>query len=41
VDLIVMGANHTASPKAVAHLPWSAVHEVVRYAPCPVLTIAG
>jgi nucleotide-binding universal stress UspA family protein len=41
VDLIVMGANRTASPKAAAHLPWAAVHEVVRNAPCPVLTVAG
>jgi nucleotide-binding universal stress UspA family protein len=41
VDLIVMGANRTASAKAAAHIPWSAVHEVVRYAPCPVLTVAG
>jgi nucleotide-binding universal stress UspA family protein len=41
VDLIVMGANRTSSAKAAAHVPWSAVHEVVRYAPCPVLTVAG
>jgi nucleotide-binding universal stress UspA family protein len=41
VDLIVMGANRTASPKAAAHMPWAAVHEVVRNAPCPVLTVAG
>ncbi len=41
VDLIVMGANRTVSAKAAAHIPWSAVHEVVRYAPCPVLTVAG
>ena len=41
VDLIVMGANRTASAKAAAHIPWSAVHEVVRNAPCPVLTVAG
>jgi nucleotide-binding universal stress UspA family protein len=40
-DLIVMGANHAASAKVAAHIPWSAVHEVVRYAPCPVLTVAG
>jgi nucleotide-binding universal stress UspA family protein len=40
-DLIVMGANRTASAKAASHIPWSAVHEVVRYAPCPVLTVAG
>lgn len=41
VDLIVMGANRTASAKTAAHIPWSAVHEVVRNAPCPVLTVAG
>ncbi|MFZ0861165.1 MAG: universal stress protein [Candidatus Sulfotelmatobacter sp.] len=41
VDLIVMGANRTASAKMAAHLPWAAVHEVVRNAPCPVLTVAG
>lgn len=40
-DLIVMGANHAASPKMAAHIPWTAVHEVVRKAPCPVLTVAG
>ena len=40
-DLIVMGANRTGSAKVAAHIPWSAVHEVVRYAPCPVLTVAG
>ena len=40
-DLIVMGANHTASAKVAAHIPWSAVHEVVRYAPCPVLDGCG
>lgn len=40
VDLIVMGANRTSS-KMAAHIPWSAVHEVVRDAPCPVLTVAG
>ena len=41
VDLIVMGANHAASPKIAAHIPWSAVHEVVCDATCPVLTVAG
>ena len=41
VDLIVMGANHAASPRTAAHVPWSAVHEVLRNAPCPVLTVAG
>lgn len=41
VDLIVMGANRTASAKMAAHIPWTAVHEVVRNAHCPVLTVAG
>lgn len=40
-DLIVMGANRVLSPRAVAHLPWVAVNEVVRNAACPVLTVAG
>jgi nucleotide-binding universal stress UspA family protein len=41
VDLIVMGANRAASAKVAAHIPWAAVHEVVRNAPCPVLTVVG
>jgi len=41
VDLIVMGANHARSVRVAAHNPWCAVHEVVRHAPCPVLTVAG
>lgn len=41
VDLIVMGANRTASARAMAHIPWTAVNEVARNAPCPVLTVAG
>lgn len=41
VDLIVMGANRSASPRAAAHIPWSIVPEVVRGAACPVLTVAG
>jgi len=41
VDLIVMGANHAASPRTAAHIPWTAIHEVLRDAPCPVLTVAG
>lgn len=39
-DLIVMGANRSASPRLAAHLPWTAMHEVIPYAPCPVLTVA-
>jgi len=41
VDLIVMGANAKASAKVAAHVPWTAVHEVLVQAPCPVLTFAG
>ena len=40
-DLIVMGANHAASPRLAAHIPWSAVHEVIRHASCPVMTCVG
>jgi nucleotide-binding universal stress UspA family protein len=40
-DLIVMGASGKGVARMAAHLPWSAVHEVVRHAPCPVLTMAG
>ena len=40
-DLMVMGANHAASPRLAAHIPWSAVHEVIRQAACPVMTCAG
>ncbi len=40
-DLMVMGANHAASPRLAAHIPWSAVHEVIRHAACPVMTCAG
>ncbi|HTW32629.1 MAG TPA: universal stress protein [Candidatus Sulfotelmatobacter sp.] len=38
--LIVMGATRKGMPRVSAHFPWSAVHEVVRYATCPVLTVA-
>jgi nucleotide-binding universal stress UspA family protein len=41
IDLIVMGANHTASARMAAHIPWTSVHEVIRNAPCGVLTVAG
>lgn len=40
-DLLVMGANHAALPRLAAHIPWSAVHEVIRQASCPVMTCAG
>jgi len=41
VDLIVMGANRTALPRATAHTPLGAVHDLVQHATCPVLTVAG
>jgi nucleotide-binding universal stress UspA family protein len=41
IDLIVMGASHTASARMAAHIPWTSVHEVIRHAPCAVLTVAG
>jgi nucleotide-binding universal stress UspA family protein len=37
--LIVMGANHTGAYRLAAHMPWSAVHEVIEHATCPVLTV--
>lgn len=40
-DLIVMGANRRGSARFAAHVPWTAVHEVLHDAPCPVLTLAG
>ena len=36
-DLIVMGLNHAT--RLVTHVPWTLAHQVVSYAPCPVLTI--
>jgi len=39
IGLIVMGTNDSASPRVAAHLPWTAVHEVIHDAPCPVLTV--
>ena len=38
-DLIVMGAVRTRSPRIAAHLPWSTVHNLLRDARCPVLTV--
>jgi len=40
VDLIVMGANRGGSARVAAHVPWTAIHEVLANAPCPVLTVA-
>jgi nucleotide-binding universal stress UspA family protein len=39
VDLIVMGANRTSSPRMAAHMPWALTHEVICHARCPVLTV--
>src|SRR5208282_1524916 len=41
VDLIVMGANRTSSPRMAAHMPWAITHEVICQAQCPVLTVQG
>jgi len=41
VGLIIMGANHPASARVAAHNPWTAVHEVISNARCPVLTVAA
>ncbi len=41
VDLIVMGANRKGSARVAAHFPWTAVHEIICGARCPVLTVAG
>jgi nucleotide-binding universal stress UspA family protein len=40
VDLIVMGANRTSSPRIAAHMPWTLIHEVICRATCPVLTVS-
>jgi nucleotide-binding universal stress UspA family protein len=41
IDLIVMGANRTSSPRVAAHIPWGLTHEVICRASCPVLTCVG
>lgn len=41
IDLIVMGANRTASPRVAAHIPWALTHEVICHAKCPVLTVSN
>jgi nucleotide-binding universal stress UspA family protein len=38
IELIVMGANRTSSPRMAAHIPWALTHEVICRAKCPVLT---
>lgn len=40
-DLIAMGANRSGSARWAAHFPWTAVHEVIHSAPCPVMTLAA
>jgi nucleotide-binding universal stress UspA family protein len=39
IELIVMGANRTPSPRMAAHIPWALTHEVICHAKCPVLTV--
>jgi len=41
VDLIVMGANASASPRIASHIPWALTHHVICDACCPVLTVRG
>lgn len=41
IDLIVMGANRTSSPRIAAHTPWALTHEILCQAKCPVLTCAA
>jgi len=40
-DLIVMGVGKPPAPALGSHLPWSIASDVVRQAPCPVLTVRG
>lgn len=40
-ELIALGANRSTSPRWTSHSPWTAVHEVIRDARCPVMTVAG
>lgn len=40
-DLIVMGVGKPAPMPLGSHLPWSIASDVVRQAPCPVLTVRG
>ncbi len=41
IELIVMGANRTQSPRMAAHIPWALTHEVIGHAKCPVLTVTN
>lgn len=38
IELIVMGANPTTSPRMAAHISWALTHEIICRAKCPVLT---
>jgi nucleotide-binding universal stress UspA family protein len=40
IELVVMGANRTTSPRMAAHIPWALTHEVICHAKCPVLTVS-
>ncbi len=40
IELIVMGANRTPSPRMASHIPWALTHEVICHAKCPVLTVS-
>ncbi len=40
IELIVMGASRTPSPRMAAHIPWALTHEVICHAKCPVLTVS-
>jgi len=41
IELIVMGANRTVSPRVAAHIPWTLTHEIICNAACPVLTVSN
>ncbi len=41
IELIVMGANRTNTPRLTAHIPWALTHEVICHAQCPVLTVSN
>lgn len=38
-SIIVMGAQHPGTVRIAAHLPLAFAHEVIRHAPCPVITL--
>lgn len=38
-SLIVMGAQHPGAVRIATHLPLAFAHEVIRHAPCPVITV--